>query len=167
MAGRQYSLLEHIDMCYKYILKHTEFKPDEDLYQDIAADYIDKYNRGTCHQVICTILLRLYRNRYRREEKLKNYPHCYLYHKECTEDNMIYSIFIKDAINHIMMYMSERQEKVLYFRYYMNMTLKDIGKLMNYSGSRIGLIERDIIRRLRRPEYIEHLEWLYQLNTDS
>ena len=66
-------------------------------------------------------------------------------------------IYVKGVIE-VLKQLSERESKVLWERYYLKKTLKDVGKVFNVTQERIRQIEAKAIRRLRHPKRISEIK---------
>lgn len=159
--SRKYTLLEHIDMCYRYILKHTEFEPDEDLYQDIATDYIEKYTAGIGHQQILSNLLSIYRRRFEKIKRQKKLPVPMLCLDTRDAYDIVSDIFLKENIERVLETLTEREADIVYRIYVMGMARNEVSKVWMVCDQRISEIERRAIRKLRHPSCAKLLRDFY------
>ena len=58
--------------------------------------------------------------------------------------------------------LTKRQEQILKYRFYENLTLKEIGDKLGVSRERIRTIESQALRRLRHPSRARYLKGYYQ-----
>jgi len=159
--SKKYTLIEAIGSCYNYILKHTDFEPSDDLYQDIAADYIERYNRGTSHQQILSNLVYVYKRRYIRLSK-ENLPDAYIDPIICDENDLMFETIGKDNIKMVLDAIPERCKMVIYLRYYDNLTYDTIGKIIGVTSGRVQQIERSAIRKLRHHDCRKYIREFYR-----
>ena len=75
---------------------------------------------------------------------------------EDVRDNVDQVLF-QEGIQSILLYLNERERKVLHYRMWDNLTQKQTGKLLGVSGGRIGEIESKAIRKLRRPKILNEI----------
>lgn len=159
-GNRQYTLLEHIDMCYTYILKHTDFEPDEDLYQDIAADYIERYNQGKTHGQILSNLITVYRTRYKHQQQKYNLPDYYIKWPMYDEHFMM-NVYLAEELKSILNTLTIRESDVLVCIYYYGLTKDEIAIIYDLNRERVRQIENKAIRKLRHPSRAKRVRDFY------
>jgi RNA polymerase sigma factor (sigma-70 family) len=165
MAGkRKYDLLTGIDACYRYSLQHTDFTPDEDLYQDIAADYIEKYHNGVDHGKILSSLLHRYKSIYNKQQKnIETIP------VECVQlisdyiDTCIMLRDLKTDIYHVLNTLTKRESEILILYYCDLLTLKEIATEYGVTENCIRVIRNKAICKLRHPIRAKQLRHYYYL----
>ena len=158
---KKYNLVDYIDACYNYIIKHTDFEPDEDLYQDIAVDYIEKYNQGIPHSQILSNLLTVYKRRYIRLSK-EILPDIYIDREIHDENDLMFETIGKYNIKFVLNNLSYRKERVLYLRFYENLTLSEVGEIIGVCTQRVREIENKAIRDLRHPSLKKFIRDFYR-----
>lgn len=152
--SRAFTIVEGIDAAYGYVLRHTSLVPNEDLYQDIACEYIHMRKSGKSHGVSCTYILDHYTSTRSNKNNI-SYEFISMddicdYTSDPFEDDLIERVAIEN-VNKILNSMLTRKQKIVFVgRIFDNRTLRDIATQLGLSAGRIHNIERRVFYRMRR-----------------
>lgn len=152
--SKAFTIVEGIDAAYGYVLRHTSIEPNEDLYQDIACEYIHMRKSGKDHSVTCTIILHHYKstrsNKNNISYELISIDDVCDHTSDPFEDDLIESVAIEN-VNKILNSMLTHKQKIVFVgRTFDNRTMRDIATQLGVSNGRIHDIERHVFWKIRR-----------------
>ena len=157
------NLEQGIEEAYRYILgNNPKTKPDEDLYQEVACEYIEFYQHDCySHEEICQIVEFIIRSKikeYAKNPKVTNIG--IICHQNHISMDMIEKCALEnDACRQLHIIIENtlrpRETEVLIYRFGLNdydyKTLEELGVMQGCSKERVRQIEAKALRKMRHP----------------
>lgn len=150
--AKAYDIIEGIGAAYNYVLKHIPFEPNDDLYQDIACDYINLRNNGKPHGYCLTYIRNVYTKKYNNQMPGNSISidDCVILCMDNADINAMRHA-LKDSLDEAISTLTEQEQLILYKRFFENKTLDETAREVNRSRIRVYQIESRAIRELRKP----------------
>ena len=127
---------------------------DDDMIQDIALIILEENKKDTKYkdQLISNKIKKYINTQDISGMKEYSIDDCEIYLEE-YEDYMILDIILRNSMFTDMFntLLTERESKILYYRFKYGLTLEEVGKIYGLTRDRIRQIEAKALRKLRMP----------------